>query len=479
MALRGTLTHRKTRKLAALLGVDWCVALGLLEALWHVTSEQQPDGGVGRMSDQSIAEEMFYTGKPEALMWAFKEAGWLDAHEGCRLFVHDWHEHADDQTQQKVLRRGNGYFANGEPSKRLKKQAVSEFVRETQTNSEKLRPPVLGPVLEPDMNIELPKGSKREFEGRTGEDRTTLRVETTTEQNSLREEPPPTHAVARGGTPRSMETGWHRAGEGATRQTIDSPRAGNAPTEAAQDAQEGLGARNDNQAGQGDEAAKKARKAVWQRLRECCGTVAGMRAYFEELEQPESQGVIAGWQADYPGVDVRGEIVKARDWLEARVGAKDEPLDGFSLIEGGAKKYRPWAYWMAWLKNQARDREDPTGRAIQRAGAYVKKGGGEPIRGAGGEGAGDDPGGWARAMARPLSAFKRAASILRTELDSRVVAQWLVPCSFVLDQDRVIVFAPSRSVSEKVLDAFESALKHAFGVDHIEAHATAQVVEVA
>lgn len=39
MALRGTLTHRKTRRLARLLEVDGPTALGILEALWHVTAE--------------------------------------------------------------------------------------------------------------------------------------------------------------------------------------------------------------------------------------------------------------------------------------------------------------------------------------------------------------------------------------------------------------------------------------------------------
>ena len=39
MALRGTLTHWKTRLLANELGVSPAHALGLLEALWHVTAE--------------------------------------------------------------------------------------------------------------------------------------------------------------------------------------------------------------------------------------------------------------------------------------------------------------------------------------------------------------------------------------------------------------------------------------------------------
>jgi hypothetical protein len=54
MALRGTLTHRKIRTLTRILGISPCFALGIVEALWHVTAEQAPAGNIGRMSDADI-----------------------------------------------------------------------------------------------------------------------------------------------------------------------------------------------------------------------------------------------------------------------------------------------------------------------------------------------------------------------------------------------------------------------------------------
>lgn len=113
MALRGTLTHRKTRRLARILGIPVPCALGILEALWHVTAEQQPDGGIGRIENRDIAEEMFYDEDPEFLVNALIESGWLDTHETCRLIVHDWHEHADSYVHAFLAKR-TLLFASGQ-----------------------------------------------------------------------------------------------------------------------------------------------------------------------------------------------------------------------------------------------------------------------------------------------------------------------------------------------------------------------------
>jgi predicted outer membrane lipoprotein len=113
MALRGTLTHRKTRRLAKLLDIPLPCALGVMEALWHVTAEQVSDGGIGRMSDLDIAEEMFWEGDPEQLITALLEAQLLDRHPEFRLVVHSWFEHADDAVHMSLARRGLR-FATGE-----------------------------------------------------------------------------------------------------------------------------------------------------------------------------------------------------------------------------------------------------------------------------------------------------------------------------------------------------------------------------
>lgn len=105
MALRGTLTHRKTRRLAKALGIPPTYALGILEALWHVTAEQHPDGAIGRMSNRDIAEEMFYDGDSDELIEALEASGWIDAREDCGYYVHDWHVHADSYVHAHLAKR--------------------------------------------------------------------------------------------------------------------------------------------------------------------------------------------------------------------------------------------------------------------------------------------------------------------------------------------------------------------------------------
>ena len=106
MALRGTLTHRKTRRLAKELSIPIPCALGVMEALWHVTAEQAPTGAIGKLSNQDIADEMFWEGDADALISSCLEVGLLDKSAEHRLVVHDWESHADQATKRKLARHG-------------------------------------------------------------------------------------------------------------------------------------------------------------------------------------------------------------------------------------------------------------------------------------------------------------------------------------------------------------------------------------
>lgn len=112
MALRGTLTHWKTRMLAKSLGIMPCHALGILEALWHTTAELAPSGNIGRLPNQAIAMEMFYEGDPDELIEALIASKHLDNNPVHRLIVHDWAQHADYNTKRKVDRRNESIIAN-------------------------------------------------------------------------------------------------------------------------------------------------------------------------------------------------------------------------------------------------------------------------------------------------------------------------------------------------------------------------------
>ena len=113
MAIRGTLTHRKTRRLAKLMNIAQPFALGLMEALWHVTAEQAPTGAIGRLSNKDIADEMFWDEDPDLLIESFISAGLIDKHPQFRLVIHDWQSHADQATKRKLARHGKT-FADGD-----------------------------------------------------------------------------------------------------------------------------------------------------------------------------------------------------------------------------------------------------------------------------------------------------------------------------------------------------------------------------
>lgn len=119
MALRGTLTHRKTRRLARLLNIPACYALGILEALWHLTAVRYPDGDISSLSTSDIAEELFYEGDADALVTALIESKWLDElpfgtsfKPMCTLLVHGWSENADSHIQAQLSKRRQ-CFADG------------------------------------------------------------------------------------------------------------------------------------------------------------------------------------------------------------------------------------------------------------------------------------------------------------------------------------------------------------------------------
>jgi len=106
MALRGTLTHWKTRLLADRLGISPAHALGLLEALWHATAEDAPAGNIGRLSNKAIVMQMFATTiEPDTLIAAFVASGHVDEHPIHRLIVHHWSHHADNHIHAWLARR--------------------------------------------------------------------------------------------------------------------------------------------------------------------------------------------------------------------------------------------------------------------------------------------------------------------------------------------------------------------------------------
>lgn len=116
---RGTPDHPKVKRLARLLAVDRCVAVGILEGLWHFASDYTPAGDVGRFSDEEIAEAIGTSIEPGRLVEALVSAAWLEHSDTHRLLVHDWHQHCEDSIHAKLARAGS-LFANGATPSRSK-----------------------------------------------------------------------------------------------------------------------------------------------------------------------------------------------------------------------------------------------------------------------------------------------------------------------------------------------------------------------
>ncbi len=87
-------------------------AVGILECLWHWTTQYAISGDIGRYSDDLIASAVDWKGDPSALCASLVRVGWVDEHPRFRLVIHGWSEHADDATQIALARKC-GYFWDG------------------------------------------------------------------------------------------------------------------------------------------------------------------------------------------------------------------------------------------------------------------------------------------------------------------------------------------------------------------------------
>lgn len=109
---RGTPNHPKVMDLAGALGITRAHAVGLLEMMWHFTAQYTPAGDIGKYSDAAIAFHIGWENAPETLLNALCATRWLDQNASVRLYVHDWHEHADDSVHMALARK-TLHFANG------------------------------------------------------------------------------------------------------------------------------------------------------------------------------------------------------------------------------------------------------------------------------------------------------------------------------------------------------------------------------
>jgi len=97
------------RHLAELLKIELAHAVGIMEMIWHSAGQETPQGDIGSALDSDIAYWCAWRKKPEVLVAALLDAGWIESHPEYRLLIHDWPDHCE-QTVRKWLARKKQKF---------------------------------------------------------------------------------------------------------------------------------------------------------------------------------------------------------------------------------------------------------------------------------------------------------------------------------------------------------------------------------
>jgi hypothetical protein len=106
--------HPKFTLAAQDLGISLAHLRGILVSLWNVADTHHPDGGVGRFTNEELLVAIGEQGDGDRLVSVLVSRRLLDEvpREAGRLYIHDWHDHCQDHTRQK-LRNRKQTFANG------------------------------------------------------------------------------------------------------------------------------------------------------------------------------------------------------------------------------------------------------------------------------------------------------------------------------------------------------------------------------
>jgi hypothetical protein len=123
----GTPYHPKTAALAARLDIPLYAAVGILEMLWHWSSQYASTGEVSKWGGESIAQHVQWGRPAEELIEGLVETGWLDRDEKGRLLLHHWADHCEDIVHRRLARQGQRFADGTTPNlKRLSGQERKE-----------------------------------------------------------------------------------------------------------------------------------------------------------------------------------------------------------------------------------------------------------------------------------------------------------------------------------------------------------------
>jgi hypothetical protein len=115
---RGTPDHWKMKDFARRAGAGlirqpyalaW--ANGVLERLWHYAAKYCPQGDIGRVPDEEIAEVCCWPrARAGELVQHLLASGWLDSSEKHRLLIHDWKDHCESSVKKTLQNRHLEFF---------------------------------------------------------------------------------------------------------------------------------------------------------------------------------------------------------------------------------------------------------------------------------------------------------------------------------------------------------------------------------
>lgn len=106
---KDTVTKLKFKRLQRRLKLSLWQTIGVLEAIWHCTLMNAPDGDIGKLSNEEIAAAIEWDDDSETLILTLVECGWLDLDEAHRLVVHDWSDHAPNYLKGSYERFGKSF----------------------------------------------------------------------------------------------------------------------------------------------------------------------------------------------------------------------------------------------------------------------------------------------------------------------------------------------------------------------------------
>lgn len=112
--LRSALRHRKISRLAELLKIPRYAAVGLVECLWHLTAVQAPRGDIGKLTDQEIADGVFWPKRNSKHLIDCLSSDYVRLIDRCtchRLRVHDWCDHSDQSVKKTVAKDPRGFIS--------------------------------------------------------------------------------------------------------------------------------------------------------------------------------------------------------------------------------------------------------------------------------------------------------------------------------------------------------------------------------